>query len=134
MNYSTYDAMTTAKAPTLAEMQRMLDDVHKQISAQRPAEWLTPNPALPLTGRALEASLPIIPDKDRTITRKPPTRRRRRLWRHWLATRTIPDPNIYVVGGVILGHPETIERMAEAAHRLNNQIPAPDQMEFQTTP
>lgn len=148
---NSYGACTTNDATTadwsLAKMVEAMEKARQMLAASQAVDLLkgatvfSPNPMLPLIGdqfrkwhSPLRPGIPVHPDKYLTVTRKPPTRRRRRLWRHWLATRQIPDPNVYFIAGqMLVGHPDTIARMAEALNRLDDGRPAPAQMEWKTT-
>lgn len=136
-----YDALTTNNASTadwsLAKMTEAMNKAKQMLATSQVADLLTggtvlsPNPLLPLVGdqfrkfdSPLRPCIPVHPDKHMTVTRKPPTRRRRRLWRHWMATRTIPDHNVYFIAGqMVVGHPDTIARMAEALNRMEKESP-----------
>lgn len=107
VNAFTNNASTTAPQ-TVAEMMKAMDKAKQILATRQTADILT----------GIDQGVPVHADKYLTKTRKPPTRRRRRLWRHWKATRTIPDPNVYLIAGqMLVGHPDTIARMVEALNR-----------------
>lgn len=136
VNAFTNNASTTAPQ-TVAEMMKAMDKAKQMLATSQVTDLLkggtvlSPNPLLPLVGdqfrkfdSPLRPCIPVHPDKHMTVTRKPPTRRRRRLWRHWMATRTIPDHNVYFIAGqMVVGHPDTIARMAEALNRMEKESP-----------
>lgn len=124
-NWNNITTGTTTNGPvSWSDMRAMIDKIKS---------FITPNPTLPLCSNPLQASMPVKRDPYLTVSRKAPTRRRRRLWRHWMKTREVPNPNVYVVGGFIVGHPDTIARMAEALERINERKPGPEAMEYDTT-
>lgn len=94
---------------------------------------LTPNPALPPSPLNPLCHLQIQFDDilgTWKSTKRPKTRRRSIL-RKWEKTRLYfePDPNVYVLGGILVGHPTTVRKLIEA-YRLMDE--AMEQMRRRT--
>lgn len=58
--------------------------------------------------------IPVKFDSGMTVDRLRPRTRRRQLIRKWQQTRTVPDPNCYLIGGILYGHPDTCRKLATA--------------------